>query len=475
MGADVLRVDRAVDGELGFGRERRFDVMLPRPPVGGARPQEPGRRRAALRLAEQADAIDRGVPPRRDGAARPRPRRLLGAQPAAGLRPHDRLGPGRPARAARRPRHRLHRALRRAARDRPRRRGAGAAAQPGRRLRRRRHAAGLRHRLRRDRGARERPRPGRRRGDGRRRGRALDDVRRPRGGGPVERDARRQRARLAARPGTTPTRRATAGTSPSARSSRSSSPSCVARLGLDASLRRRSRTIARPGRDCAAGSPRASRSEAATNGSRSSRAPTRASRPSSPSPSRVRIRTSSRARAASRSAASTQPAPAPRFGARRGAVRTPPPERGGGGAAALARLGLRCAGHRRAVGARRRLRALAVGRAATSGRPASSARRSACSFSRCAVSERSAIGCSCVGHVGVDLGEQRRHRRRAERLERRDDLGLALQGDGRRSPSIAVARLGHQEAVAGREPVEVERRAARAATRGRPPCRRRAD
>ena len=50
----------------------------------------------------------------------PRARRLPRAQPAARLRPHDRLGPGRSARARRRARHQLHRAHRRAALDRPR-------------------------------------------------------------------------------------------------------------------------------------------------------------------------------------------------------------------------------------------------------------------------------------------------------------------------------------------------------------------
>ena len=43
-----------------------------------------------------------------------------GPQPEARLRPHDRLGPGRPVRADRRPRHQLHRARRRARADRPR-------------------------------------------------------------------------------------------------------------------------------------------------------------------------------------------------------------------------------------------------------------------------------------------------------------------------------------------------------------------
>src|SRR5436305_6689936 len=63
MGADVLLVDRPADPELGFGRERRFDVMLR------------GRRsivldlksasgvEAALRLCEKADALIEGFRP----------------------------------------------------------------------------------------------------------------------------------------------------------------------------------------------------------------------------------------------------------------------------------------------------------------------------------------------------------------------------------------------------------------------------
>ena len=63
---------------------------------------------------------DRGLPARRDRAARHRSRRVPRPQPEARLRPHDRLGPGRPVRAGRRPRHQLHRARRRARADRPR-------------------------------------------------------------------------------------------------------------------------------------------------------------------------------------------------------------------------------------------------------------------------------------------------------------------------------------------------------------------
>ena len=103
MGAEVIRVDRAQN-------------------VRGPAPDTPHPRRAR-RAAGATIAIDlkhpdgveallrprrarrrahRGLPPRRDGAPRRRPRRLPGPQPEAGVRPHDRLGPGR-ARTRRRP------------------------------------------------------------------------------------------------------------------------------------------------------------------------------------------------------------------------------------------------------------------------------------------------------------------------------------------------------------------------------------
>ena len=80
------------------------------------RPEAARRRRGRAAPGRAGRRADRGLPPRRDGAPRPRARRLPRAQSAARLRPHDRLGPGRPARAGRRPRHQLHRARRRAAR-----------------------------------------------------------------------------------------------------------------------------------------------------------------------------------------------------------------------------------------------------------------------------------------------------------------------------------------------------------------------
>ena len=144
MGADVIRIDRTKSARHGSPRRSQVRRAQPQPPLGLGRPAEEGRHRGRAAPDRQGRRHDRAVPSRRRRAPRPRPRRLPRAQSEAGLRPHDRLGPGRPARQGGRPRHQLHRADRRAARD--RRQGqADAAAQPGRRLRRRRHAAGLRH------------------------------------------------------------------------------------------------------------------------------------------------------------------------------------------------------------------------------------------------------------------------------------------------------------------------------------------
>ena len=176
MGADVLLVDRPASSDLGLKRERWMDVMLRgRRSVTLDLKTKDGAG-AALELVARADALIEGFRPgvmERLGLG---PDALPQAQPEAGLRPHDRLGPGRAARAARRPRHQLHRARRRAARLRPQGRGAGAAAQPGRRFRRRRHAARLRHRLRAAGAQTLGQGPGGGRGDGGRRVAARRDV-----------------------------------------------------------------------------------------------------------------------------------------------------------------------------------------------------------------------------------------------------------------------------------------------------------
>ncbi|MDQ6627122.1 MAG: CoA transferase [Pseudomonadota bacterium] len=63
MGADVLLVDRPSDGQLGFGRDRRFDVMLRgRRSVTIDLKSEDGAE-AALRLADNADALIEGFRP----------------------------------------------------------------------------------------------------------------------------------------------------------------------------------------------------------------------------------------------------------------------------------------------------------------------------------------------------------------------------------------------------------------------------
>ena len=96
MGAEVVRVDRAGGGRGRPAPPRRRP--RPGPPLGRRRPQAPRRRRGRAAPGRAGRRADRGVPARGDGAPRPRPRRLPGPQPPARLRPHDRLGPGRPLR-----------------------------------------------------------------------------------------------------------------------------------------------------------------------------------------------------------------------------------------------------------------------------------------------------------------------------------------------------------------------------------------
>ena len=94
----------------------------------------------ALRTAGRADASIEGFRPGMMERLGLGPEVALARNPAAGLRPHDRLGSGRPAGAGGRPRHQLHRAHRRDCTRSARRRSTGAAAQPGRRFRWRRAA-----------------------------------------------------------------------------------------------------------------------------------------------------------------------------------------------------------------------------------------------------------------------------------------------------------------------------------------------
>ena len=282
MGADVIRVDRTKSARHGPPRRSQVRRAQQEPPLGLGRPAEEGRRRGRAAPDREGRRHDRAVPPRRRRAAGRRPRRLPQAQSQAGLRPHDRLGPGRPARQGGRPRHQLHRADRRAACD--RRQGqADAAAQPGRRLRRRRHAAGLRHGVRPARGA-----------DARARARwstppwstarrccwaASTAWRAPACGTTT---SARPTCSTAARTSTAPTRPRTASSSPSARSSRSSTSCCSRRPGLKgenlpAQMDRKAWARAQEPARAASSRPRR-----ATNGARSWKAPTSASRRCSP-------------------------------------------------------------------------------------------------------------------------------------------------------------------------------------------------
>ena len=171
LGADVIRIDRTPAGD----DEPPQRGARPWAAIRGPRPEAPGRGRGRAATRGAGGCVDRGLPAGGDGAPRPRPRRLPGAERAARLRPDDGLGPGRASRAAGGPRHRLHRGLRRAGGDRASRRVARPTAQPRRRLRRRRDAARVRDRQRGARGTVVGPGTGRGRGDGRRVGAPADD------------------------------------------------------------------------------------------------------------------------------------------------------------------------------------------------------------------------------------------------------------------------------------------------------------
>ena len=324
---------------LGFGRERWYDVDDARPALG--RRSTSSRRggvEAALRLCRTRRRRDRGLPPRRDGAPRARARRVLRAQPAARLRPHDRLGPGRPARRARRPRHQLHRAVGRAARDRPRR--------TSRRCRRSTWSATSAAAACCSRSAsparvieaREvRARPGRRCGDGRRRRAAGDDVHRHARGRRAGAKSAASTCSTAARRGTTPTRRRTASTSRSARSSRSSTRELLERLGLadDARCRAQHDRAGWP-RAARGASPHAFATRDARRMVRGVRRLRRLLRAGADVLGSARASArAARAARSRRSAAIEQPAPAPRFERTPGGTRRPPPERGELGREAL--------------------------------------------------------------------------------------------------------------------------------------------
>ena len=117
LGAEVLRLDRATSVAVGQRHDARVAVREPRPQpaLDGHRPEAPARRaRSCSRCASRADVLIEGFRPGVAERLGIGPDVALAPQPAPRLRPHDRLGPGRPARPRRRPRHQLHRARRRA-------------------------------------------------------------------------------------------------------------------------------------------------------------------------------------------------------------------------------------------------------------------------------------------------------------------------------------------------------------------------
>ena len=83
MGAEVLRIDRAQSVRGGDPAEAHPRSPEPRPAQRRRRPEAARRRRGGAAPGREGRRADRGLPPRRDGAARARPRRLPRAQPAA--------------------------------------------------------------------------------------------------------------------------------------------------------------------------------------------------------------------------------------------------------------------------------------------------------------------------------------------------------------------------------------------------------
>ncbi len=164
-GADVIRLERA--GRRGGARLGIVEPHSPRPALGRLRSQASGGPRARAAPRRVGRRPDRGLPPRGDGAPRPRSRRAARPQPATRLRADDRLGAGRADVGAGRPRRQLHLDRRRARLVRPPGGAPALPAQPRRRLRGRGDDARLRRPGGRHLGAGDRRGPGRRRRDGR--------------------------------------------------------------------------------------------------------------------------------------------------------------------------------------------------------------------------------------------------------------------------------------------------------------------
>ena len=186
LGAEVIVVDRP--GGPPTPVQMRQRLPQPGQAADRRRPEASPRRRGRPAAGRRLRRPHRGIPARGRRTPRRRPRRLLGPQPAAGVRPDDRLGPRWTARAVRRARHRLHRGHRSAWRDRAGRGpAAGAGELPGR-LRRRVDVPRARRGRRGPAGTRDGPRAGGGRCD------------RGRGGGAAGHDLRAAGRRRVGRP-----------------------------------------------------------------------------------------------------------------------------------------------------------------------------------------------------------------------------------------------------------------------------------
>ncbi|MGN5479847.1 CoA transferase [Cupriavidus basilensis] len=73
MGAEVLRIERPGETDLGVKRERRYDLMLRGRKSIALDLKDPRAVAAVLDLGGIGRRADRGLPPRRDGTARPGP------------------------------------------------------------------------------------------------------------------------------------------------------------------------------------------------------------------------------------------------------------------------------------------------------------------------------------------------------------------------------------------------------------------
>ena len=99
LGADVVRVDRP-GGGLRLGPEASRPTHLRGRRRVAADLKDPAGRETVLRLVERADVLIEGFRPGVAERLGVGPGRLPRAQPAPGLRPDDRLGPGRAAGAS---------------------------------------------------------------------------------------------------------------------------------------------------------------------------------------------------------------------------------------------------------------------------------------------------------------------------------------------------------------------------------------